>query len=36
MSNVKVVYDTSPGTAIRAAHRGLLLEGTKALNAQAS
>jgi hypothetical protein len=29
--NVKVVYDTSPGTAIRVAHGGSLLEGLRLL-----
>jgi hypothetical protein len=33
-SNVEVVCDTSPGATTRAAHRGLLIEGIKALDAQ--
>jgi hypothetical protein len=33
--NVEMIYDTSPGTTTRAAHGGLLIGGSKALNAQA-
>jgi hypothetical protein len=33
--NVKVVYDTSPGIATRAAHGGSLIRGAKALRVQA-
>jgi hypothetical protein len=35
MPNVKVVCDTSLGTTTRAVHRGSLIRGTKALDAQA-
>jgi hypothetical protein len=33
--NVGVVYDTSPETTTRVAHRGSLIGGTKALDIQA-
>jgi hypothetical protein len=35
MPNVEVVYDTSPGTTTRVAHRGSLIGGTKTLDPQA-
>jgi hypothetical protein len=34
-SNIKVVYDTSPGTTTRVAHGGSLIGGTKPLYTQA-
>jgi hypothetical protein len=35
VQNVEVVYDASPGTTTRVAHRGSMIGGTKALDAQA-
>jgi hypothetical protein len=35
MPNIELIYDTSPRTTTRAARRGSLIGGTKALDAQA-